>query len=64
VSILNPAEALRTGQLLLTLGVEVYKAWRAGETTKTVGEIFEGVALDQDHLDELERARFGDEDEG
>ncbi|MEQ9079119.1 MAG: hypothetical protein RLP09_34995 [Sandaracinaceae bacterium] len=58
---MTAAEAFRTGQLLLSLGVEVYRAWRVGETSKTVGEIFEGVALDQDHLDELERARFGDE---
>lgn len=48
-------------KLLVTLGLEVYKAVKSGNRDKTVGEIFDGMGADLDEIDRLERARFGDD---
>ncbi len=42
------------GGVIFQLGLEVYRAYKAGDTTKTVGEIFAGVKRDTEKLDELE----------
>lgn len=52
-------EALSWAKLLVTLGLEVWKAVRNGETTKTVGEIFEGATKDMSEIERLELLRFG-----
>ncbi len=48
-------------QLLIKLGLAVYDAVRAGDTGRTVGEIFAGVGRDEDEIKRLEdtaRAHF------
>ncbi len=55
------AALISGGKLLLELGLAVYEAVKAGETHKTVGEIFADRTGDVAHLDALEeeaRAHF------
>lgn len=47
------------GKLIVTLGLEVYRAIKAGQTQKTVGEIFDGARSDWSEIERLEQARFG-----
>lgn len=55
-------EAIEVTKLLIQLGLAVYEAVKAGDTTKTVGEIFAGVGRDMDEIRRLEdaaRAAYG-----
>ena len=56
---MQASDWINLGRLALTLGAEVISAIRSGETTKTVGEIFEGVKTDLSEIERLELERFG-----
>lgn len=47
-------ELIRWSELLLRLGVEVWKAIERGDTGRTVSDVFAGVSLDADELVRLE----------
>lgn len=49
-------EAIELTKLAIQLGLAVYQAVKAGDTTKTVGEIFAGVGRDMDEIKRLEDA--------
>lgn len=55
------AQGFGFARLLLTLGLEVYKAVTGGEPQKTVQEIFDGAVSDMSEIERLELERFGAE---
>lgn len=56
---MEASDWINLGRLILTLGAEVLSAIREGQTTRTVGEIFDSVSSDLSELERLELARFG-----
>jgi len=55
-----PISDILTGaSLIVKLGIAVWEAIQSGDTTRTVGQIFEGVSKDEPEIDRLERERFG-----
>lgn len=58
-----PSEIVTWVQLLVKLGLAVWDAYEAGDTSKTVGEIFAGVPRDADVMAEI-RERYRKRFEG
>lgn len=51
-------ETIDLVQTLIRLGLRVWEAIEAGDRTRTVGEIFDGIGLDKAEIDRLRDARF------
>ena len=54
-------DVMKAANLLFKLGLAVFEAIEAGDRSRTVGEIFDGVKSDMSELDRLELERFGPE---
>lgn len=57
-----PIDPVAVAALILKLGVAVYEAIASGNTTRTVGEIFDGVGKDEAEIDRLReeaKRKFG-----